>query len=61
MQKQYILNRKLNAINYKKQNNILYHKITRAKSLLNIKCPESFLFFKSKDFKKGLTKNMCNL
>lgn len=57
MQKQYILNRKLNKIHYRKQNEVLHHKILRAKSLLNLKCPESFTFFKSKDFRKGLTKN----
>jgi hypothetical protein len=60
MQKQYILNRKLDKINYHKQNNLLHHKIVRAKSLLNQKCPESFIFFKSKEFRKGLSKNKRN-
>ena len=60
MQKQYVLNRKLNIINYHKQNNLLHHKIIRAKSSLNLQCPESFTFFKSKEFRNGLSKNKRN-
>jgi hypothetical protein len=60
MQKQYVLNRKLNAINKVKQDHYLLEKVQRAKSLLNLKCPESFTFFKSKRYKNGRTKNKCN-
>lgn len=58
MQKQYILNRKLNAIHKNEQNIYLRNKITRSKSLLNLNCPESFTFFK-KEFKEGQTTNKC--
>lgn len=60
MQKQYILNRKLNAIHKIKQDHYLLEKVHRAKSLLNLKCPESFTFFKSKNYKNSRTKNKCN-
>ena len=58
MQKQYILNRKLNIQHKKEQNELLSYKIKRAKSTLDLNCPESFHFFKTK-FKEGLTKNKC--
>jgi hypothetical protein len=59
MQKQYILNRKLNNRHKQKQNELLSLKIQRAKSSLDLNCPESFTFFKTQ-FKEGLTKNKCN-
>lgn len=59
MQKQYILNRKLNSRHKQKQDELLSEKIHRAKSSLDLNCPESFTFFKTK-FKEGLTKNKCN-
>jgi len=58
MQKQYILNRKLNLAHKKEQDKLLSLKIRKAKSLIDIKCPESFTFFKT-SFKDGLTKNTC--
>ena len=59
MKRQLILNRRLDNINYIEQNNILANKIRKAKSSLNLQCPESFTFFKSKHFKKGQSKNIC--
>lgn len=58
MKPQLILNRKLNKINYIEQNKILTNKIRKAKSSLNLQCPESFTFFKSKHFKNGSPKNI---
>ena len=58
MQKQYILNRKLNIAHKKEQDKLLLKKIKKAKSLIDIKCPESFTFFKT-SFRDGLTKNTC--
>jgi len=58
MIRQYILNRRLNNLYKKEQNNYLSDKIKRAKSLLNITCPKSFEFYKN-EFKAGLTKNTC--
>ena len=60
MQKQYILNRRLNNRHKEEQNNLLSLKIQKAKSSLDLKCPESFTFFKTQ-FKEGLTKNKCNI
>ena len=61
MKRQLVLNRRLNDINYKEQNNLLKKKIRKAKSSLDIQCPESFTFFKSKDFKNGQSKQICKL
>ena len=58
MQKQYILNRKLNNIHKKEQNQLLSLKIQRVKSYIDLNCPESFTFYKTQ-FKEGLTKNKC--
>ena len=58
MQKQYILNRKLNIAHKKEQDKLLSLKIKKVKSLIDIKCPESFTYFKT-SFKDGLTKNTC--
>ena len=58
MKKQYIFNRKLHILHKEEQNNLLLSKIKKAKSFLDLKCPESFTFFKTQ-FKGGLTKNKC--
>ena len=58
MQKQYILNRKLNKIHKNEQNQLLSLKIKRAKSYIDLNCPESFTFFKTK-FREGLSRNKC--
>ena len=59
MKRQLILNRRLDNINQKEQNDILTKKIRKAKSTLNLQCPESFTFFKSKQFRNGNWKNIC--
>ena len=58
MKRQLTLNKRLANINYKEQNNILTNKIRKAKSTLNLQCPESFTFFKSKEFRNGKSKNI---
>ena len=58
MKKQYILNRKLNIRNKKLQDELLFNKIKRAKSSLDLNCPESFIFFKTQ-FKEGLPRDKC--
>ena len=58
MQKQYILNRRLNFRHKKEQNELLSLKIKKAKSSLDLNCPESFTFFKTQ-FKEGLSKDKC--
>lgn len=42
MRKQYIFNKKLNEIYKFETNQLLKKKINKAKSLLNLKCPESY-------------------
>ena len=58
MQKQYIPNRRLHIINKKNQDKLLSLKIKRAKSALDINCPESFTFYKT-TFKDSHRKNRC--
>ena len=58
MQKPYILNRRLNNIYNNEQNQLLSLKIQRAKSTIDLNCPESFKFYKTQ-FREGLTKNKC--
>lgn len=59
MNNQYILNRKLYNLHKEEQNNYLKLKIKKAKSFIDLKCPESFSFFKNK-FKESQPKNKCN-
>ena len=59
MQKQYILNRRLHRMHNYEQNIYLNSKIKRAKSYVDINCPESFTFHRG-EFKKGLTRDFCN-
>ena len=42
MRKKYIFNKKLNEIYKFETNQLLKKKINKAKSLLNLKCPESY-------------------
>ena len=58
MKQQYILNRRLNNISLIEQNNLLANKIRKAKSCLNLQCPESYTFFNSKHFKNGQWKDI---
>lgn len=58
MQKQYILNRKLNIWETNKITKNHQKKIKKAKSLINYRCPESYSFFKG-EFQEGKTKNKC--
>ena len=58
MKQQYILNRRLNNISLIEQNNLLTNKIRKAKSCLNLQCPESYTFFNSKHFKNGQWKDI---
>ena len=56
MQRRYIFNRHLNK-HYKLEQNILLSKrIKKAKSLIDLSCPESFTFFKT-HFKEGRPKD----
>jgi hypothetical protein len=59
MNNQYILNRKLYNLHKEEQNNYLKLKIKKAKSFIDLKCPESFSFYKNK-FKESLPKNTYN-
>ena len=59
MNNQYISNRKLYNLHKEEQNNYLKLKIKKAKSFIDLKCPESFSFFKNK-FKESQPKNKCN-
>ncbi len=47
MKKASILNPKIEQIVRKKQNSILFTKLREMKPLVNIQCPESFIFYKT--------------
>ena len=59
MKRMKILNLKIEAKCQKEQNNHLIKKLRAAKPLINMKCPESYTFFKTKFLKKGQPKNLC--
>ena len=58
MQKPYIFNRHLNNHFKEEQNKLLTKRIKKVKSSLDLRCPESFTFFKT-HFKEGLSKDKC--
>ena len=60
MNKKYIYNRLLCNLDKEEQNNYLKLKIKKAKSFIDLKCPESFSFYKSK-FNESKPKNTCKL
>lgn len=45
MKKPLILNKRLEERNKKDQNNYLINKLRQAKPLVNMKCPESYIFY----------------
>ncbi len=54
-----ILNLKIEAKCQKEQNSYLLNKVKKAKPLVNIKCPESYIFYKTIFRKNGVPKNLC--
>ena len=58
MRRQYVFNRILSNEQKKKEDDILALKIQKAKSSLDLNCPESFNFFKTQ-FREGIFKNKC--
>lgn len=59
MKRMNILNQKIEERFQQQQNNYLYNKLKTAKPLVNIKCPESYTFYKTKFHKKGAEENLC--
>ena len=45
MKRPMILNKKLEEMNKKDQNNYMINKLRQAKALVNVKCPESYIFY----------------
>ena len=60
MNKNYIYNRLLYNLDKEEQNTYLKIKIKKAKSLIDLKCPESFSFYKN-EFTESKPKNKCNI
>ena len=54
-----ILNLKIEEKCQKETNNYLFNKLKAAKPLVNIQCPESYTFFKTKFHKNGPPKDLC--
>jgi hypothetical protein len=59
MNDKYIFNRKLVKIYKEEQNNYLKYKIQKIKSFIDLRCPESFSFYK-RGFVENKPKNTCN-
>lgn len=59
MRQPFVLNRRLNELYKREQNQYMANKLERAKPLVNIKCPESFTFYKRK-FHKSPKENIGN-
>ena len=59
MKRMKILNLKIEAKCQKEQNAYLFNKLKTAKPLVNIKCPESYTFYKTQFHKKEHTNNLC--
>ncbi len=59
MKRMNILNQKIEERFQQQQNNYLYNKLKTAKPLVNIKCPESYTFYKTKFHKKSAEENLC--
>ena len=61
MKKPFVLNAKLNEIYRREQNQYMLRKLNQAKATINMKCPESYNFYK-KTFRKSQPKgNLSNL
>ncbi len=56
MQRPYIFNRHLNNHYKDEQNKLLSKRIKKAKSSIDLSCPESFTFFKT-HFKEGSSRD----
>jgi hypothetical protein len=59
MRKPFVLNTRLNEIYNSEQNKYMAKKLENAKSIVNSKCPESFLFYKYNFFKFGQKDSRC--
>lgn len=60
MKKMKVLNLKIEKEYQKEQNKYLYNKLKTVKPSVNIKCPESYVFYKTVFKKKGIFKNLGN-
>jgi hypothetical protein len=58
MQKPVVFNRHLNRKWGEKENEIMVSKLTKAKPHVDMRCPESFMFYKTQ-FKKAPAINDC--
>lgn len=54
-----ILNMKIEERFQRRQNNLLFNKLKTAKPIVNIKCPESYIFYKTQFHKDGTKEDLC--
>ena len=59
MKKECIYNKKLNEIFKYETNELMREKIKKAKSFVNIKCPESFSSARQQNLRNQFIKNPC--
>lgn len=58
MRKPFILNARLNELYKNEQNKYMAYKLENARPRVNIRCPESYLFYKNQFHKKGARDNL---
>lgn len=59
MRKPFILNPRLNEIYKSEQNKYMATRLEKAKPLVKIDCPESFLFYKKQFHKPASKESIC--
>ena len=60
MRKPFILNMHLNEVFKLEQDELMAKRLKKAKSTVNVKCPESFVFYNSYFHRPGPKDNICN-
>ena len=59
MQKPIVFNRHLNKKWGEKENDIMISKLIKAKPTIDVRCPESFVFYKTQFRKSQVNSNEC--
>ena len=58
MRKPFVLNARLNELHKSKQDKYMARKLEKAKNLVNLRCPESFIFYNTKFHRFGPRENL---
>jgi hypothetical protein len=58
MRRPFVLNARLNDLYKSEQNKYMANKLENARPLVNVKCPESYIFYKNQFHKKGTNESL---